>query len=385
MEELIPKDFLPHGFCLVWQPDLMMTHIISDAIITLSYYSIPIALAYFIAERRDLAYKWVFGLFIAFIFACGTTHLMAIITLWEPLYWIDGWLKAGAAGLSVVTAILLWPLMPKALALPSPSQLRQSNEYLQLQISERQRAEAEIRRLNNELEKRVIERTAQYEEANQELEAFAYTVSHDLRAPLRAINGFGNIVLKDYHTQLPAEVQRYLNLMRDNAQQMGHLIDDLLTFSRLGRQALKKKTVNMTDLVQLVIKKLNVDQEERQINIKVIDLPPCQADATLLKQVFINLLSNAIKFTCGRKVAEIEVGYQKKDGEIVYFVKDNGVGFEMEYAHKLFGVFQRLHRAEDYEGTGVGLAIVHRIIQRHGGEIWAESVVDQGATFYFIL
>lgn len=385
MEELIPPDFLPHGFCLVWQPELMMTHIVSDAIITLSYYSIPVALAYFIAERRDLAYRWVFGLFVAFIFACGTTHLMAIITLWEPLYWIDGWLKAGTAGLSVVTAVLLWPLMPKVLALPSPDQLRKSNEDLQLQMGERQRAEAEIRRLNNELEKRVIERTTQYEETNQELEAFAYTVSHDLRAPLRAINGFANIVLKDYYTQLPVEVQRYLNLMRDNAHQMGNLIDDLLAFSRLGRQEIRKDTVNMTQLVQFVVKKLNLEYEERPININVKDLPPCQGDATLLKQVFINLLSNAIKFTRDRDVAEIEVGYQTDDGEVVYYVKDNGVGFEMEYAHKLFGVFQRLHRAEDYEGTGVGLAIVHRIIQRHGGEIWAESVVDQGATFYFTL
>ena len=297
MEELIPNDFLPHGFCLVWQPDLMMTHIISDAIITLSYYSIPIALAYFIAERRDLAYKWVFGLFVAFIFACGTTHLMAIITLWEPLYWIDGWLKAGTAGLSVVTAVVLWPLMPKVLALPSPSQLQKSNEALQMQIGERQRAEAEIRRLNNELEKRVIERTAQFEETNQELEAFAYTVSHDLRAPLRAINGFANIVIKDYQPHLPAEVQRYLNLMRDNAQQMGCLIDDLLAFSRLGRQAIKKDTVNMNELFPFVIKKMNLDQEERPINITIQDLPPCQADATLLKQVIINLLTNAIKFT----------------------------------------------------------------------------------------
>ncbi|MCB0163345.1 MAG: two-component sensor histidine kinase [Anaerolineae bacterium] len=385
MEELIPNDFLPHGFCLVWQPDLMMTHIISDAIITLSYYSIPIALAYFIAERRDLAYKWVFGLFVAFIFACGTTHLMAIITLWEPLYWIDGWLKAGTAGLSVVTAVVLWPLMPKVLALPSPSQLQKSNEALQMQIGERQRAEAEIRRLNNELEKRVIERTAQFEETNQELEAFAYTVSHDLRAPLRAINGFANIVIKDYQPHLPAEVQRYLNLMRDNAQQMGCLIDDLLAFSRLGRQAIKKDTVNMNELFPFVIKKMNLDQEERPINITIQDLPPCQADATLLKQVIINLLTNAIKFTRDRDVTEIEIGYQKQDGEVVYYVKDNGVGFEMEYAHKLFGVFQRLHRAEDYEGTGVGLAIVHRIIHRHGGEIWAESDLGQGATFYFTL
>ncbi|MCB0190495.1 MAG: GHKL domain-containing protein [Anaerolineae bacterium] len=385
MQELIPPDFLPHGYCLVWQPNLVMTHVISDAIITLSYYSIPVALAYFIAERRDLAYKWVFGLFIAFIFACGTTHLMAIITLWEPLYWIDGWLKAGTAGVSVVTAVLLWPLMPKVLALPSPAQLRVANHNLHVQIAERQRAEGEVRRLNSELEKRVVERTAQFEEANSELESFAYTVSHDLRAPLRAINGFSNILLKDFSAELTESAQRYLTLVSENAQQMGNLIDDLLAFSRLGRQELKKKTVDMTALVQSVIKNLHYKHENRQIAIKVGELPLCNGDATLLKQVFINLLTNAIKFTRECDVARIEIGVKKIDGEVVYFVKDNGVGFNMEYAHKLFGVFQRLHRAEDYEGTGVGLAIVFRIIQRHGGEIWAESQEGMGATFYFTL
>ncbi|MCB0208071.1 MAG: histidine kinase, partial [Anaerolineae bacterium] len=215
MQELIPPDFFPHGYCLVWQPNLVMIHVIADAIITLSYYSIPVALAYFVAERRDLAYKWVFGLFIAFIFACGTTHLMSIVTLWEPLYWIHGWLKVGTAGVSVITAVLLWPLMPKVLALPSPEQIHVANHSLYVQIAERQRAEGEVRRLNNELEKRVIERTAQYEEANSELESFAYTVSHDLRAPLRAINGFSNILLKDYSDQLSESAQRYLTLVSE--------------------------------------------------------------------------------------------------------------------------------------------------------------------------
>ncbi len=227
--------------------------------------------------------------------------------------------------------------------------------------------------------------------ANQELEAFSYSVSHDLRAPLRTIDGFSRLLLEDYTPQLPAKAQRYLQWIREGAQEMDQLIDDLLTFSRLSRQPLKKQVLAPGTLVQAVLADLQVEQGKRRIEISVGYLPPCQADPVLLKQVFTNLLSNALKFTAQRQVAQIEIGAEQRAPsptaapECVYFVKDNGVGFDMQYSHKLFGVFQRLHRAEDYEGTGVGLAIVQHIIHRHGGRIWAEAVVDRGATFYFTL
>ena len=220
--------------------------------------------------------------------------------------------------------------------------------------------------------------------ANQELEAFSYSVSHDLRAPLRAINGFSRILLNEYAPQDP-EARRYLLLMRDNAQQMGNLIDDLLTFSRLGRSPLKKQTVDHDELVRQTFVNLRDEQRNRGIKISIGTLPACQADLALLKQVWVNLLANALKFTRQRQVACIEVGCQQIDTELIYFVKDNGVGFDMQYAHKLFGVFQRLHRAEEYEGTGVGLAIVQRVIHRHEGRVWAEAEVNKGATFYFTL
>ncbi len=238
---------------------------------------------------------------------------------------------------------------------------------------------------NETLERRVADRTAELEAANKELEAFSYSVAHDLRAPLRAMDGFSRLVVEDFGPHIPEEGQRYLHLVRDNAQQMGRLIDDLLTFSRLGRKPLEKQHVNTADLVQGVVKDLQHEHAGREVKIHVGNLPDCSADPALLKQVFANLLSNALKFTRNRQEPSIEVQSRTDGSGPIYFVKDNGVGFDMQFAGKLFGVFQRLHRAEEYEGTGVGLAIVQRIIHRHGGRAWAESEVDKGATFYFTL
>jgi PAS domain S-box-containing protein len=248
-------------------------------------------------------------------------------------------------------------------------------------ITERKRAEQAINNLNEDLQRRANE----LEAANRELEAFSYSVSHDLRAPLRAMNGFSGILISEYAPQFPPEAKRYLQMVRDNAQQMGQLVDDLLKFSRLGRSSLRKQPVASVDLVRQAIANLYPEQQDRQIEVSINDLPACQADPALLKQVWINLLANALKFTRRQQVAHIEVGCQQINSEPVYFIEDNGVGFDMDYTDKLFGVFQRLHRAEEYEGTGVGLAIVQRIIHRHGGRIWAEAEVNKGAVFYFTL
>jgi light-regulated signal transduction histidine kinase (bacteriophytochrome) len=260
--------------------------------------------------------------------------------------------------------------------------LEQTNQKLQRELAERQRAEEEVRMLNTDLDQRVKERTAELEVANKELEAFSYSVSHDLRAPLRRMRGFSTILLEEHAPQLTDEAQQLLQVVNRNAVQMGELIDCILAFSQLGRQPLRKQKVAAADVVRVAWQDLSAERDGREVEITICDLPVCEADPLLLKQIFINLLSNAIKYSRIREVANIEVGC-KKSG--VYYVRDNGVGFDMRYLDKLFGVFKRLHRTEEYEGIGIGLAIVARIVYRHGGRVWAEAVLNEGATFYFTL
>jgi PAS domain S-box-containing protein len=252
-------------------------------------------------------------------------------------------------------------------------------------VDELKQAEEKVRRLNAELEQRVADRTAQLVEANKELEAFSYSVSHDLRAPLRAVNGFAGMVLAEFSGQLPATGKHYLERIQKGGVRMGVLIDDLLAFSRLSRQSVRLQTVEVGKLVQATWEELKPQRDGREIELRTGELPPCHGDSALLKQVWINLLSNAVKYTQGRTPAIIEIGCTRDKGENVYFVRDNGAGFDMQFVNKLFGVFQRLHRADEFEGTGVGLAIVQRIIHRHGGRIWAQAELKRGATFYFTL
>ena len=253
------------------------------------------------------------------------------------------------------------------------------------EIARRRRVEEALQKAHGELELRVKDRTAELEAVNSELEAFAYSVSHDLRAPLRAINGFSQVLMAEYGDALDEQAQHYLQRVKAGTQNMGRLIDDLLDLSRVGRQAMNKKTMSVEDIARDVYESLEDEWRDRKVNFVVRECPDVLADPSLMRLVIMNLLSNALKFTRERPSAEIEVGSEIKDNETVFRVKDNGVGFDMRYAGKLFSPFQRLHRVEEYEGTGVGLAIVQRIIHRHGGRIWAESKPGSGTTFYFTL
>jgi PAS domain S-box-containing protein len=252
-------------------------------------------------------------------------------------------------------------------------------------ITRLKEAEDENRQLYAELEERVKQRTEALAAANRELESFTYTVSHDLRSPLRAIDGYTYILLHEHQPELTESAMRYLDQISQNARRMARLIDDLLNFSRTGRQALTIREIDPSVLVAEVLDDLAGEQQGRDVRVTVGGLPPCRADPALLKQVFANLIGNSLKFTRNREVAEIEVGSAEVDGQTVYHVRDNGVGFDQKYANTLFQVFHRLHDAREYEGTGVGLAIVQRIIDRHGGRIWVESEKGLGTTFFFTL
>jgi light-regulated signal transduction histidine kinase (bacteriophytochrome) len=251
-------------------------------------------------------------------------------------------------------------------------------------ITQRGSDEREIRKLNDELEEKVVKRTAQLEAANEELEAFTYSVSHDLRAPLRHISGFAGILVEEHAPALAPEARQYLQRIQDGTQKMGRLVDELLNLARVGRQSVNLQVAGLNSIVDEVVSMLQPEIEGRQVEWRIARLPFVECDPTLMKLVFQNLISNALKYSRPRAHAVIEIG-QTDGTPPAIFVRDNGVGFSMKYADKLFGVFQRLHRSEDFEGTGVGLATLQRIVKKHGGQVWAEAELDKGATFFFTL
>jgi light-regulated signal transduction histidine kinase (bacteriophytochrome) len=291
-------------------------------------------------------------------------------------------LTVGAMGVLVIFLLTILLMAAVLLAMVASLRRRQAeaaNRKLIIEIRERRRAEDEVSKLNAELEHRVVERTSQLDAVNKELEAFSYSVAHDLRAPLRHINGFSKILQDDYCTVLDTTAQHYLKSISDAAKNMGQLVDDLLKMGRMCR------LTDLNSLMERARQDLEPECEGRQIDWRIGELPLVECDPGLMKQVFANLLSNAVKYTRPREKAVIEVGQITRDGGRAIFIRDNGAGFDPRYAHKLFGVFQRLHSAEEFEGTGVGLATVQRIVQKHGGRIWAEAEVDKGATFFLAL
>jgi light-regulated signal transduction histidine kinase (bacteriophytochrome) len=337
----------------------------------------------------------MFVLFGLFIVACGSTHLMEVWNLWHGNYWLAGVIKAATAAASVPTAVLLARLMPEAVDLPSFSQWIKANAALKAEILERKEAELnlriseasfreqaeEIRKLNSELSQKLVELGI----VNRELESFSYSVSHDLRTPLRHIDGFARILKEEHAAELSQEGCRYIDRVVQAANHMGHLVDDLLNLARIGRKEMVRQRVRLDELVREAMADLPPEISERQIEWKIEPLAEADCDPGLVKLVLVNLLSNAVKFTKDRQPAVIEVATRDTEKGKAFVVRDNGVGFDPKYADKLFGVFQRLHREEDFAGTGIGLATVQRIVHRHGGEVWAESTPGKGAAFFFTL
>lgn len=305
----------------------------------------------------------------------------------------------GAKGLGVLVSffvIFLFPLLLILLRranrrrLAVEAELAQTNKELEQRVHERtaelEAANRTVQDLNETLEQRIRERTDQLEQANKEMEAFSYSVSHDLRAPLRHIQGYAEMLQRATEGQLSEKAQRFLRTINDAGAEMGQFIDDLLAFSRIGRMELQGSVVPLDPLIENVIRDLEPDTAGRNIQWNIAPLPEVLGDPTALEQVFTNLIGNALKYSRHRDPARIEIGTDgRDDGNVILFVRDNGAGFDMSYAHKLFGVFQRLHRSDEFEGTGIGLATVRRVVARHGGRTWAEGVVNEGAVFYLTL
>lgn len=366
--------FLPHGYCFSWQRDLLALHIVSDALTALAYFSIPVALWSFVRRRSDLQFRSAFIMFGVFIMACGLTHTMDIWTLWFPDFWIDGWIRAFTAVVSVGTAILLWRLIPVALALPSPHALRSANQALQAEIERRKDYEAQLKALNERMRQQI-----------EELEAVTYAIAHDVKGPLRHIDGFAR-ALADTTPQEDARSAGYLVRIRASVKHLTDIVEGLLSLSRASRSELNPVEVDAGSLVKEALEELAPEMEGRQIELQIGTLPRLNADRKLLFQVFYNLLSNAVKYTRTRSPARIAIEANYRPGHgYTFSIHDNGAGFDMKFAHKLFGVFQRLHHADEFEGTGIGLANVKRIVERHGGRVWAEGSPDQGACFRFTL
>ncbi|HXP95085.1 MAG TPA: ATP-binding protein [Telmatospirillum sp.] len=365
---------VPHGFCLMWRDELFWSLAISDAIISLSYLSISTAMALYLIKRKDVYLRWVAVAFALFILLCAASHATDVWTLWSPDYGYQVVVKAATAVVSVFTAIALWPLFPHALSLPSAAQMATVNAALLRENEDRKRAEAALR--TTEMELRA---------ANKELESFAYAVSHDLRAPLRAMTGFSEALIEDFGTQLDPGAQDYLREISHAGRHMAELIDGLLQLSRATRGSLTRERIDLSFLAKDIRLELEQGEPGRRVTW-VIERGLSQwGDRRMIEIVLRNLLENAWKYTAGAAEPIIRVFAEDRDDRHFLSISDNGAGFDMAYADKLFQPFQRLHRHDEFPGIGIGLSTVFRIVQRHGGVILAEGAVGRGATFRFSL
>ena len=387
------KGFMPHGHCYLWSPGILWTHVVSDVLISLSYFSIPISLFFLMKSRDDLRpFRTTFWLFILFIMFCGMTHLMEIYTVWHPSYALSGGVKAATALVSVATAVSVWPLLPLILKIPSNNDLISINEKLQAEIVERKKVEAELKEHKMELEKLVSLRTSalseSYEklkESNADLEQFAYAASHDLQEPLRMVSSYVGLIEEKLAAGFDEESSTYFKFAKDGAVRMSDLIRDLLNFSRIGRQVTRLIEFDFA----LIINDMNQLFMQNHPEVRhVVDAPSSfmvSADMGQLKIVLQNLYSNAFKYRRDGHDLKIKIGVEEDDKEWIVHFSDNGIGFNTKYKDIVFQVFKRLHTKSTYPGTGIGLSICKRVIERHGGRIWVDSAVNIGTAFHFTI
>ncbi len=406
-------EFMPHGHCFLWEPQILWLHVISDADIAAAYFSIPFALIYFIRKRRDIPFPLVFWLFGAFIVLCGTTHLMSILTIWKPDYALEGVIKAATAIVSITTFFYIARMMPQALSLASPTTLATLNEELQENITQRDKAERELKNAYRQMESNIQERTAELTYKNQmleneilernriegklnkaldeltksnnELQRFAYICSHDLQEPARMVSSYSKLLALKIEGKLDGDAEKYLHFMHEGADRIQEMIKSILSYSRIESKENQHEPVDLNNVVRDVLNFLQPVIEETGAVINVGTLPKIYGDKIQFVQMFQNLIGNGIKFRKKGVIPEINVYCEELPDRWQFMVQDNGIGISEEYLEKIFIIFQRLNRKEDYPGSGIGLAICKKIVERYGGRIWAESVEDLGTTFYFTI
>ncbi len=391
LDMMLRGEFLPHGFCLTWSPQLLWTLVASDLIIAAAYYSIPLGLLVIVRRRRDLAYHWMFRLFALFIFACGTSHVVAVVNIWYPAYWADAGIKLVTAVASIGTAAMLWPLIPKVLALPSPAQIERVNRQLADEVSQRRSAQDALHQVNRHLEQRVVERTRELERSNAELARsnaelaqFAYVASHDLQEPLRMVSAYTQLIQRRYGNRLDGDAAEFFGFVIDGATRMQRMIDDLLELSRVSRPA-ASTSVDLTMVMDRVMENLRLRIAETGATVEVGPMPSVKGDATQMTQLFQNLLSNSLKFL-GDEAPRISIDAANDgNGSVRIAVRDNGIGMKPEHTQRIFLAFERLHGPSEFPGSGIGLAICKRIVDNHGGSIEVETAPGKGSTFHVCL
>ena len=341
---LFDSDFMPHGTCFLWQPGVLWLNVISDVTITLAYLVISLQLLYFIRRRRDMPFSWIFGMFGLFIFGCGATHAMGAWTVWHGVYRLSGVIKAITALASVSTAVMMVPLLPKALGLPSPEDLRR---------------------------------------ANRDLEAFAYTVSHDLRAPIRAIQGFSAALSEDCGPSMDAQAQDYLRRVVQAASRMDMLVLDLLEYSKLGRSEVSLVRTDLQAAIEEALAQITPEVQSCSGKVQVKSpFPAVLGERPILVQIVSNLVSNGLKFVAPGVRPSVQVRAESNNGWVRLWVEDNGIGIAPQHIDRVFRPFERLHATEEYAGTGMGLAIVRRAAERMGGRAGVESELGRGSRFW---
>jgi signal transduction histidine kinase len=380
LKRLFSEDFMPHGHCYQWLPEVLWLNVASDLFIGLAYFSIPVALWVFASRRPDFEFRAVLLLFAAFILACGSTHLIDVYTTWHGTYRIEGVVKAITAAISVTTAIVLWPLIPKALAVPSPTQLAEANEELRTQMEQRQTIERQLRDLNAELEDRVEQRTLELRRSNEDLEQFAYVASHDLQEPLRMVSSYTGLLERRLEGGLDEETERYFGYVTEGASRMRQLIDDLLAFSRAGSDG-RTEMVPLDDAVDRALANLKGALEETEAVIERVELPELEGDPTAFTQIFQNLIGNALKYRRPETPPRIRISAERDLEDWILSIEDNGIGIPEEHRDRVFEVFTRLHARDRYPGSGMGLALCKRLVQRRGGEIRVEPSPEDGSVF----